>query len=496
MAPLGESIARRRVFWFLVVLVVGPTIALAGYGLAGVKTQRDAAESRLHERYVLQSRELESGVLARLAEEDARLRRGLQDLSPEALDAAVGSLHAKGGVVREAWLATDPDVPPDVAGAAGLLSASSPVSFFTLSGGAETVAVSRVREGLVVAYGIDADVLDAVVVTELVGRLFPKERAVYHLRTVRAEPSGDAVSFDELRRDLAERIVESDPIVDRAMAPPFEHWRIVVEAPESGPPTDSRYLWIVGLLVAAVVSGVVLMGRAVVQQVRLSRLQTDFVSNISHELRTPLTSIRLFIETLQSGRVTDPDKVQECLDIIATESERLSRKIERVLSWARMEAGRRVYEFEVQRPIDIVGKALSAFRAYDLHGVANVEVAVAPDLPPVVADADALAEALLNLLGNARKYGGDDVKIKVSAVVDGKWVALSVSDDGPGIPITERRYVFEKFYRADSLLSRRTEGSGLGLSIVRAIATAHKGKVAVDSEGRGARFTIRLRRAG
>ncbi|MFO0007348.1 MAG: histidine kinase dimerization/phospho-acceptor domain-containing protein, partial [bacterium] len=100
------------------------------------------------------------------------------------------------------------------------------------------------------------------------------------------------------------------------------------------------------------------MGRAIAQQVRLSRLQTDFVSNISHELRTPLTSIRLFIETLQSGRVKDPERVAECLDIIATESDRLSRKIERVLTWARMEAGRRVYEMEVVRPVDLVRAAL------------------------------------------------------------------------------------------------------------------------------------------
>ena len=245
------------------------------------------------------------------------------------------------------------------------------------------------------------------------------------------------------------------------------------------------------------VSGVTLMGRAVVQQARLSRLQTDFVSNVSHELRTPLTSIRLFVETLQSGRVKDPEKVAECLEIIGAESERLSKKIERVLSWARLEAGRRAYDMELRHPRDVVARVLTAFQTQQLVAGNPVQVDVPDDLPLIRVDMEAMEEALLNLLSNARKYGGDDVHIRVRAWADRRYVSIAVIDDGPGIPRAERKRIFEKFYRPDLLQTRRNEGSGLGLAIVRAVVQAHKGRVDVESEaGHGARFTIRLKRAG
>ncbi len=496
--PIGETIARRRVFWFLIVLVLGPTIALAFYGVAGLKDQRDATEARLRDRYLIQARVLEAGIITQLAEEDAQLRQALAGKSTEGLQDALDALVLKSVVITNAWVVGDPAAPRAVESAAAGLSETTPVTFVSIqeAGRLSTVAVSRVKQGLAIAYRIDPDAIDAVILPAIVGRQFPSERAEYGLRTAEREQAGEPVSFERLRRNLAENLAETEPTLDRPMAAPFEQWRITIMAPEApGPGSSSPIIWTVLLLAGTTVTGVVLMGRAVVQQVRLSRLQTDFVSNISHELRTPLTSIRLFIETLQSGRVKDPEKVKECLEIIATESDRLTRKIERVLTWARMEAGRRTYELEDVRPVDLVRVSLEAFRAQQLHGESTVSVQVPEDLPLIRVDIDAMADAMLNLLSNARKYGGEDVHIKVLGAAERRWVVLTVADDGPGIPRDERKRIFEKFYRPDVLVSRRTEGSGLGLAIVHAAVVAHKGRVDVESEeGRGARFTIRLRR--
>jgi signal transduction histidine kinase len=492
---LGESIARRRVFWALVVLVVGPTIALFAYGLAGVKDRGDAAEARLHERYALQSREIESGLIARLAEEDEKVRKALSRLDGESLLAVITTWGARGGVVTRLWAADDPAAPADIAEVAAQLSEQSPVGFVLAESGDEgAVAVSRVREGLVVAYRIDAAALDALAVPEIAGRLFPTERTAFHVRAEPADPPGEPVSFDGLRRALALRLVEEEPFFERPMAAPFQNWSIVVDEPTVPEERGMGALrWTMIVLFAATVVGVVLMGRAITQQTRLSRLQTDFVSHISHELRTPLTSIRLFVETLQSGRVTDPEKVQECLGVISAETERLSRKIERVLTLARMESGRREYEMVRHTPGELVEDAVAAFRAHILDADVAVNVDVPAGLPAVLADREAMTEALVNLLANARKYGGDRVKIGLYARPARGGVSLVVEDDGPGIPFLDQRRVFEKFYRSDSLLSQRTQGSGLGLAIVQGIVTAHKGKLSLDSvEGAGSRFAIWL----
>jgi two-component system, OmpR family, phosphate regulon sensor histidine kinase PhoR len=493
MPTLGESIARRRVFWMLVVLVVAPTIALFVYGLAGLKDRVAAEEGRQNDRYAIQAREIEGAVLARLAAEDERLRHALSPLQGDALAEAIRTWGGRGGLVSRVWALEDPEVPDEAHIASLKLSAASPVTILPGAPGADDLAVSRVGSGAIVVYAIDPAVFDAVALPAILGQLFPGERARYHLRATSNDPSGSPVSFEGLRRTMAESLLENEPSVTRGFAPPLAHWRVEVTGANVGTGGIPGLRALMIALFAATVVGVVLLGRAVVQQTRLSRLQTDFVSNVSHELRTPLTSIRLFVETLQSGRVTDPEKVQECLTIIAGETERLSRKIERVLTWAHMEEGRRVYELQPCMPREAVDRALASFRAHNLTGSPDLTAIVDGQLPQIVADPEALAEALLNLLGNASKYGGPSVQIRVRARREGKGVVFVVEDNGPGIALMEQRSVFEKFYRSDGRLNRATEGSGLGLAIVSGIVAAHRGRVELQSvEGSGSRFTIWL----
>lgn len=251
-----------------------------------------------------------------------------------------------------------------------------------------------------------------------------------------------------------------------------------------------------GLIVALVVT--TLAGSAatlavLTREARVAKLQTDFVNKVSHDLRTPLTSIRMFVETLQLGRIQDPARQSEALEIIAEETARLSSLINRLLDWARMESGRRSYQLHRERIEPIVDAALQAFSPQLLHQPAEVKRTVEPDLPSVWADRQALTEALLNLLNNAHKYTGPEKRIEVSATRAGPTILVSVADNGPGIAPREQKRIFDKFYRARDPLSRTIEGTGLGLSMVKHIVAGHGGKVSVASDlGKGATFTIAL----
>jgi two-component system, OmpR family, phosphate regulon sensor histidine kinase PhoR len=246
-------------------------------------------------------------------------------------------------------------------------------------------------------------------------------------------------------------------------------------------------------LVATTIAGTAATIAVLYREARVAKLQTDFVNKVSHELRTPLTSIRMFVETLQLGRIPDPVRQREALEIVADETARLSGLITRLLDWARMESGRRTYQLSLQRVEPIVDLALQSFEPQLLHLPAEMTREVAPRLPPVMADRQALSEALLNLLNNAHKYTGPDKKIALRAFAHGPTVTITVSDNGPGIPQRDQKRIFEKFYRARDPLSRTIEGTGLGLAMVKHIVGAHGGRVAVASEvGQGATFTITL----
>jgi two-component system phosphate regulon sensor histidine kinase PhoR len=245
-------------------------------------------------------------------------------------------------------------------------------------------------------------------------------------------------------------------------------------------------------LVATTIAGTAATLAVLYREAQVARLQTDFVNKVSHDLRTPLTSIRMFVETLQLGRIQDPTRQAEALEIIAEETARLSGLINRLLDWARMESGRRSYELRLEKVAPIVDAALQAFEMQRIGHPVEVTREVAPDLPQVWADPQALTEALLNLLNNAHKYTGAEKRIEVSATRNGTTVVMAVKDNGPGIPAREQKRIFEKFYRGRDHL-QSIEGTGLGLAMVKHIVAAHGGQVAVESEvGKGATFTIVL----
>jgi len=164
-----------------------------------------------------------------------------------------------------------------------------------------------------------------------------------------------------------------------------------------------------------------------------------------------------------------------------------------VLDWARLESGRQRYRKERLTVQQILDTSLDAFRAQRLDSGVDLSCKLPETLPPVEGDREALAGALLNLLHNAYKYSGAEKRIELRAGVRNGGVDIEVEDHGVGIAKRDRKRVFDRFYRVDNLLTRQTEGSGLGLSISRRIVEAHGGKLTVRSElGKGSIFTIHL----
>jgi two-component system phosphate regulon sensor histidine kinase PhoR len=245
--------------------------------------------------------------------------------------------------------------------------------------------------------------------------------------------------------------------------------------------------------VLVVATGLVLVIVFLRREANLSELQAVFVSKVSHELRTPLTSIRLFVETLERAR-GDQATQDKCLEALSRETDRLTQRIERLLDWGRMEAGRKQFELRDESMTAVIEDALQWFGPLrDRHPGLDFSVEVEPGLPAVQADRAAMVDAIGNLLSNAVKYGGTPPAVKLRARVVPTGVAIEVTDNGEGIPRVEHRRIFDKFYRIDDRLSREREGSGLGLAIVKHIVRAHHGRVQVDSTtGKGSTFRILL----
>jgi len=262
---------------------------------------------------------------------------------------------------------------------------------------------------------------------------------------------------------------------------------------------EAKINLLMGILVlsfsGAAVTGVILVWVFVRREANLSALQSDFVSKVSHDLRTPLTSIRLFAETLALRR-GDMEAEEKCIEGLARESMRLQELIDRLLDWGRMESGRREFRMEATDAREVVNRAVSVFSPQQERRQISLDVSLPDETILLDADRAALTDALLNLLTNAQKYGGDPPRIRMRLEATPKEARMSVEDNGPGIPHTEHKRIFQKFYRVDDRLSREREGSGLGLAIVKHVVKAHHGHIELESEpGKGSTFTLVIPRA-
>jgi signal transduction histidine kinase len=245
------------------------------------------------------------------------------------------------------------------------------------------------------------------------------------------------------------------------------------------------------VLALIMAGGVFFVASAAAREVRVAELKSNFVASVSHDLKTPLALIQLFAETLELGRVRNSERAQEYYRIINMEARKLTRLIENILDFSRMEAGLRPYR---TAPADIglvTRQVLDDMASQFKQQQFDVRLHVDPDLPRVSVDEDAVEQAIENLLANAMKYSGESREIDVHINRARSYVCVSVKDRGIGISRREQKKIFRKFYRVNSGLGGGPQGTGLGLAIVDHTMRGHGGFVRVDSEpDQGSTFTL------
>ncbi len=240
-------------------------------------------------------------------------------------------------------------------------------------------------------------------------------------------------------------------------------------------------------------AGAFFVYRLVKREMELIALKSDFVSNVSHELRTPLALIRMFAETLEMKRVKTEKKKQEYYGIILHETERLTRLINNILNFSRMESNTRRYQFKPANLNEIVTSVISIY-SYQLEKLSfTVTTELSDQLPEIDLDEEAVAEALHNLIDNAIKYSGEKKFLRIATSVDLNSMIIEIEDHGIGISSEHHSRIFEKFYRVSYGLIHTAKGSGLGLAIVQHIVHSHNGTITIISAPhQGSKFTITL----
>jgi two-component system phosphate regulon sensor histidine kinase PhoR len=250
-------------------------------------------------------------------------------------------------------------------------------------------------------------------------------------------------------------------------------------------------LILISLITFVLIIGVAFVYRNTRKEIKFAQTKSDFVSNVSHELRTPLALISMFAETLEMNRVKSDEKRKEYYRIISQETQRLSRIVNSILNFSKMEAGKRDYNFEQIELNKVVQDVLETYQFHLTNKGFKLNLNLIENELMINADKEAVSECLINIIDNAVKYSQEKKEIEISTSNKNDELTISVKDFGAGISEEDQKKIFEKFYRVSTGLVHNTKGTGMGLSIVRQVMEAHSGSIRVKSKvDKGSTFTL------
>jgi signal transduction histidine kinase len=383
---------------------------------------------------------------------------------------------------------------------------AEPLSFSEIVAGGEAGIVPRIVDGrLQLLYWQRAE--EGAIVGCLIDSDEVRERIIGTLPGIYSAVRILTV-LDELGRPVIIPTGHEDrdwrrPFVAEEISETLPRWEIAAYLTDpdiisSRAQVATSVMWILILILfVSIVGGGVLFMRSTYAEMRLAQQKTTFVANVSHELKTPLTSIRMFAEMLRDGRQPDRNKQREYLDIMSAETERLTRLVNNVLDFSRMERGEKRYSMKAVDLTALASSVVESQRTRLEHNGFDVSFETSTGPLTVHADEEALRQAMVNLLSNAEKYSTATKQIEVSVRLEGGSAVVGVSDRGVGVPPGQADTIFEEFYRADDTLTSKVKGAGLGLTIARRILRDHSGDIRLLSrDGGGSTFEIVLPVAG
>jgi signal transduction histidine kinase len=292
---------------------------------------------------------------------------------------------------------------------------------------------------------------------------------------------------------------EGDFVFTHRFGEPFDHLGAAMAlAPLPGMDSTTAIYALSALLAVVAAAGLLAIYRMVSVAVHFAERRNNFVSAVSHELKTPLTAIRMYGEMLRDGLVASDQKRGEYYRTISDESERLSRLIDNVLEFSKLEKGGNELALVAGPVGPVLEEVAETLRPHAEKEGFRLRIEVEEGLPAVRFHRDALLQVLFNLVDNAMKYarGATSREVVLEARREGDGLAVSVRDFGPGVARRHLRRIFEPFYRGENELTRTTKGTGIGLALVRELADRMGGSVSGgNAEGGGFQVTIAFRPA-